>query len=148
MSKSFNLENTVGKGTHGFMAPETYEEVYSVKADIFSLGATIYAVANLKRPYKGTVNQIMFKLNIKKAAPEEFAEHCPDSLCPLLLQCLTLDDAHRPNIDQVIAGLDKVKEDKDYIISQLLTEVFDEVVDEVTDAVFGPVIDEAIDEVM
>ena len=85
MSKSFNLENTVGKGTHGFMAPETYEEVYSVKADIFSLGATIYAVANLKRPYKGEAHQIMFKLNVKKAAPEEFAEHCPDSLCPLLL---------------------------------------------------------------
>lgn len=50
---------TVGKGTHGYMAPETYEEKYEFKADIFSLGATLYEVANLHKAYNGPGHQIM-----------------------------------------------------------------------------------------
>ena len=110
---------TAGRGTLGYMAPEMYEETYGTTADIFSLGATLFEVANLKKAYTGTGNQIMKKLVIKQAGPEEFAAHCPQQIRPLLLKCLTLDEENRPDIKGVIADLNEVKQDKDFIISQL-----------------------------
>ena len=53
---------TAGKGTFGFQAPEMFSESYGAKVDIFSLGATIYQVANLHRAYTGSREQIMKKL--------------------------------------------------------------------------------------
>ena len=117
---------TAGKGTHGYMAPETYEEGYSATADvftvdIFSLGATLFEVANLKKAYTGSVNQILMKLKVNKAGPEKFADHCPEQIRPLLLKCMMLDETNRPDIRGVIADLNEVKQDKDFIISRLTT---------------------------
>ena len=114
---------TAGKGTHGYMAPETYEEGYCASAnvftvDIFSLGATLFEVSNLKKAYTGSVQQICMKL-VKKAGPEEFAEHCPQQIRQLLLKCLTLDEKNRPDIQKVIADLNEVQQDRDFVISRL-----------------------------
>ena len=114
---------TAGKGTHGYMAPEAYEAEYGTSADIFSLGATLFEVANLKKAYTGTGIQIMKKLVIKQSGPEEFAEHCPQEIRPLLTKCLTLDHENRPDIHEVISGLDEIKKDKDFVISRLTKEL-------------------------
>ena len=115
---------TAGKGTHGYMAPETYEEGYSATAkiftvDIFSLGATLYEVANLKKAYTGNLGQITKKLIVDKAGPAEFANHCPKQIRSLLLKCMTLDEKRRPDIQEVIADLNEVKQDRDFIIARL-----------------------------
>ena len=41
------------RGTPGYMAPERIDNVKSIEADIFSLGALLYHLINLKPPFKG-----------------------------------------------------------------------------------------------
>ena len=92
---------TAEKGTRGYMAPEVYTGSYNEAADVYSLSASMYALANLKPAYTGGAPEVMMKLLVLKAAPEPFDDMCPEELRPILTRGLKLHPADRPKIGAI-----------------------------------------------
>ncbi|MGW5723918.1 protein kinase domain-containing protein [Amycolatopsis sp. NPDC003865] len=87
-------------GTPAYLAPEVARgEDASFAADVFSLGATLYAAVEGKGPYGTADNPIalLYKASSGEIEPPEKAGR----LTPLLLRMLASDPAERPSMDEV-----------------------------------------------
>jgi len=102
-------------GTPGFMAPEHLEPgaVVDARADIYSLGATLYSILCLRAPLGGKdVKDVLRKILAGEIAPPTVFNpgsgapdmqplpHCPDGMVPQVLSdaamtALATDAAHR-----------------------------------------------------
>lgn len=118
--ESSGQSKSVNTGTGGYMAPEMYadekidgenDSPYDSKVDIFSIGATMFEVSNLKRAYRGTSVQVMAKLVMHKSPPEPYADHCPEKIKPILERCLALDPQNRPDSTKLIEDLQQALAD-------------------------------------
>ena len=113
---------TAERGTHGYMAPEVYDGVYSEAADVFSLSITFFEVVNLKRAYTGSSFEIMRKMDTK-AKPESFSETCPEELRPIIEKGMNLNAEKRPTIGVICQDLNTVKSGDKFLIGQLKVEL-------------------------
>lgn len=91
-----------GMGTRGFIAPEVYAGYYDQKADIFSLGVTIFAVCNDCVPSESN-DAIAFS----KSLQECFMSHrkCQDErplLHDMIVRMLGYDAERRPTVEQLM----------------------------------------------
>ncbi|WP_370968824.1 protein kinase [Amycolatopsis sp. cg9] len=87
-------------GTPAYLAPEVARgEDASFAADVFSLGATLYAAVEGKPPYGTADNPIalLYKASSGEIEPPEKAGR----LTPLLLRMLASEPAERPSMDEV-----------------------------------------------
>ncbi|MBE1500734.1 serine/threonine protein kinase [Amycolatopsis lexingtonensis] len=87
-------------GTPAYLAPEVARgEDASFAADVFSLGATLYAAVEGKPPYGTADNPIalLYKASSGEIEPPEKSGR----LTPLLLRMLASDPAERPSMDEV-----------------------------------------------
>jgi serine/threonine protein kinase len=87
-------------GTPAYLAPEVARgEDASFAADVFSLGATLYAAVEGTPPYGTADNPIalLYKASSGEIEPPEKA----GSLTPLLLRMLATEAAERPSMDEV-----------------------------------------------
>ncbi|RSD19146.1 serine/threonine-protein kinase [Amycolatopsis eburnea] len=87
-------------GTPAYLAPEVARgEDASFAADVFSLGATLYAAVEGKPPYGTADNPIalLYKASSGEIEPPEKSGR----LTPLLLRMLATDPAERPSMDEV-----------------------------------------------
>ncbi len=87
-------------GTPAYLAPEVARgEDASFAADVFSLGATLYAAVEGKSPYGTADNPIalLYKASSGEIEPPEKAGR----LTPLLLRMLATEPAERPSMDEV-----------------------------------------------
>ncbi|WP_326944581.1 MULTISPECIES: serine/threonine-protein kinase [unclassified Amycolatopsis] len=87
-------------GTPAYLAPEIARgEDASFAADVFSLGATLYAAVEGSTPYGTSDNPIalLYKASSGEIEPPVKAER----LTPLLLRMLAPEPAERPSMDEV-----------------------------------------------
>ncbi|MET8847772.1 serine/threonine-protein kinase [Amycolatopsis sp. NPDC004625] len=87
-------------GTPAYLAPEVARgEEADFAADVFSLGATLYAAVEGQSPYGTADNPIalLYKASSGEVVPPEKAAR----LTPLLLRMLATEPAERPSMDEV-----------------------------------------------
>ncbi|CAK4235077.1 unnamed protein product [Aphanomyces euteiches] len=103
---------TVGVGTFRWMAPEVIQgQAYTVAADIYSFGMTLYELDSHQLPYHNvkhpTTGLIMTDTAIILAVGQgllqpTFSDACPDWLRSLALRCIAHDPEERPTSNEVL----------------------------------------------
>ena len=86
------------KGTPGYMAPEQIEEdgEKDIRTDIYSLGCILYSLVTYKRPFNGTVEEILKKTsNGDIAVPKSVNPDVPGSLSAVIMRALSVDKESR-----------------------------------------------------
>jgi serine/threonine protein kinase len=100
---------SVGMGTPGYMPPEQILDAASVdhRADIFSLGASVYQMLSGRTPFEGkTLREIMQKTI--GTPPTPLPEHTKGALGQLVARMLEKDPKDRPqSCDEIIAELER-----------------------------------------
>lgn len=85
-------------GTHGYMAPEVVmERHYTFPADVFSYGATLYAIWTEKEPSN----------IVKMRARVSSSWHIPNYIKEAILRCLTHIPTYRPRAEEVLDDLEE-----------------------------------------
>jgi serine/threonine protein kinase len=98
-------------GTPAFMAPEqaTNSSAVDSRADIYSLGCTLYALVTGRPPFEGkTAPEVMSKhLTEPVRPPETLVKRLPGALSAILLRMLAKDpDERYQSMDEVITALE------------------------------------------
>ena len=103
-SKSDELAST-SVGTPYYIAPEVCKgELYSYKADIWSLGCILYELCTLQRPFKG--ESIATVLNcILTQDPEPIQDMYSESLTSVVYLMLSKNAGSRPSAGEIIEKL-------------------------------------------
>ncbi len=105
--------STMLEGTPAFMAPEQARgEATTARSDIFSLGATCFALVAGRTPFLGDTPIAMLRAIAEGQRPD-LAEHAPEAplgLREILRVALDRDPARRyPRADQLAADLESVR---------------------------------------
>ena len=98
-------------GTPYYIAPETLRrQKVDLRADIYSLGATLYhAIAGVP-PFEGETAVDVMKARLLGAARplQEVAPHCPENLAKIVMRMLEAEPIRRyPNYDSLLADIAK-----------------------------------------
>ncbi len=88
--------NADPRGTLGYAAPEQYDpaSVLTPQADVFSLGAMLFAMTVSELPYSGRESP---PEDTASAFPEDFRAEIPGTLWSLALAMVSVDPHERPN---------------------------------------------------
>jgi serine/threonine protein kinase len=101
-------------GTPMYMAPEqaSRPEEVDFRADIYSLGATLYHAVTGSPPFQDNDSMKLISMHQKEKVrpPEELVPGLPYEVSRVLLWMLQKDRAARPDYDQLLAGLDEARQ--------------------------------------
>jgi WD40 repeat protein/tRNA A-37 threonylcarbamoyl transferase component Bud32 len=95
-----------GMGSPAYMAPEQAQDAKFVgpQADVWALGVILYEVLTGKRPFTGTVQEILAKArNTEPLPPRKFASSVPRDLDLICLHCLAKAPHERYPTAQALA---------------------------------------------
>ena len=90
-------------GTPYYFSPELCEKKpYSTKADVWSLGVTLYEMINLRKPFEAKTLPELRKRVLRDVPAPFVATHVSKEMEALCLTLLTKDHINRPSIEEVI----------------------------------------------
>lgn len=98
-----SLKRTTMAGTPFWMAPEVIREgdQYNVKADIWSLGITIYEIATGNPPYSDKTSNWAMTMIAKLTPPRLEGREYPQALKECIALCLDENPDERPSADEL-----------------------------------------------
>src|SRR6202047_5216020 len=96
-------------GSPAFASPEQCEmETLDTRSDIYSLGVTLWYLLSGKRPFSGTVGQVLIA-QVVKPPPFEQLAHVPQPVIAMLERMLAKNPEERPqNPQQLQAEMEAV----------------------------------------
>jgi serine/threonine protein kinase len=114
LSRFFNLlnpeENRGRIGTPHWMAPEVLKgEKYEHSADIFSFGMILWEILSLEIPYYGVNPYQVISLVADQRKIVQVPKEGHNVLINLIENCLMYESSKRPNLDQIVETLEKLK---------------------------------------
>lgn len=90
-------------GTPFYLAPEIVnEELYTTKADIWSLGCLIYEICALEKPFEAKGGILKLMDMIKNAEIKPISSYYSQDLRKLVSKMMTRDQSIRPNTTQLL----------------------------------------------
>lgn len=110
---SFNTQNGLAVGTPHYMSPEQVRGDKDIdgRADIYSLGATLYQLVTGQTPYKGSTPNIVMTMHIneKPADPRDIRAEIPDNVVLLIQRMMAKSVKDRyQDCKELIADLRRV----------------------------------------
>ena len=128
---SFNTQNGLAVGTPHYMSPEQVRGDKDVdgRADIYSLGATLYQLVTGQTPYKGTTPNIVMTMHLseKLTSPQDIRPDLPDNVVHLIERMMAKNVKDRyHDCKELIADLRRVMDGKDVAKQVREEEVEDE----------------------
>lgn len=101
------INHTGETGTYMWMAPEIMKhEPYNYKSDIYSFGLIMYYIWEEKLPYTGNNIQIAFA-KVNNTINNLIIDNC--ELSELINDCIKHEKTQRPNTEEIINRLQKIK---------------------------------------
>ena len=99
------------RGTPGFMAPERINNVKSIDADIFSLGALLFQLINYKAPFEGKDHtEVLRKTLSSELSPQ--VDNIPVGIKSVYLKALEADPEDRySSVKELQADVEKFRND-------------------------------------
>jgi len=107
---------TTRHGTVEYMAPEVFNSIYDLKADIWSLGCCLFALLFAKFPYEQSTILKGHTKNIHYGVDREFPRVVGADLRHLLGHLLSYDPDKRPTCEEILFH-PWLKSEMDYVIS-------------------------------
>jgi len=98
LSTSTMTQTSMAMGTPYYMPPEQIAgKKVDHRADIFSLGAVLYELLTLQKPFPGeNITTVIYKIvNEPPVPPRDYRQDLPDGLDPVLNKALAKDPAQR-----------------------------------------------------
>ena len=133
---------TIDKGTEQYVAPEIYrrEEFNGEKADIFSLGVTLFYLVTKKDGFQNSREETYLYQLIKEKNYEKFwklinIENLSDDFKELYLRMVAHNPEERPSFDEILSSawlkeVSNLTEDEENKIKSELKEKYDEFISE------------------
>ena len=101
---------TTGVGTPIWMAPELLlMEDYDYRADIYSYGVILWEIETREKPFNDLMPQQIMMKAIQKMKQEEIPKETPQGLAKIISQCWSHRQEDRPELNQVIIDMEKLK---------------------------------------
>jgi serine/threonine protein kinase len=90
-------------GTLAWMAPELFVRngVYTFKADIYSLGMTLWELASRETPFKDAPSPDMISCWVLRGEREDIPDDCPKKLSSAITACWAQEPEHRPTAKEL-----------------------------------------------
>lgn len=110
-------------GTLNYFPPELYNNNITFKSDIWSLGVSLYQMAQLELPFVPSDNEKIHKLNILNKAPKPLDKNYSKELNKLIMKMLTKDPIRRPTAKDCMFLIPKIQRSK-YIRLELFNTFF------------------------
>lgn len=103
-----------GIGTRQYMSPEQARGgVLGPEADVWGIGAVLYAAATGRRPFYGLDDQTQYPQLDERAAPVSTHRRLPSPLARVVDACLEPDPEARPPAERLFDDLEQILADRE-----------------------------------
>ena len=120
-TESKSSHSARGGGTFRWQAPETYDNNFSEKADVYSFAVTMWELLTRETPFDDMLDTaIMMAVAVRQERPSTtmIEAGCPEELRSVMEECWAQDPAARPCFADVVKKLETIEQslDKQYDI--------------------------------
>ena len=101
LEQSYSMKNT-SSGTAMYMGPEVYDEKACLKSDIWSLGISVYEMAEGENPLAGCNSPYKVLRKVCGEDPISLPSHWSPELRDFVSKCLVKDVNERASADELL----------------------------------------------